>query len=202
MLRKNFVTYMIMVLLFLFSVAVTSVDATPTTLEIEPQTITVGPPVPTDLFLINITVNDVTDLYFWQVKIFYDSTILNCTSASLPSYHVFAGKVFQGPNVLIEKDNVIVGATLMGAETPFTGSGVLCQIEFKGIAIGTSYLNFSRPYDEDTYLFDDMPISVESIVDGSVTVIPEFPSFIVMALFMIATIAAAFLTAKGQLKKR
>jgi len=204
MLKKNLVMYVILVPLLLFSVPTTPVSASPggATLKIEPETLTVGPPIPTAPFQVNVTVYNVTDLFNWQIKVFYNTTVLNCTGASYPSYHVFAGKFYLPIEPVMYQNYVLFGCTLMGAEPGFTGDGVLCQLEFKALAEGTSHLNFSEPYGGDTFLWDSGMVEIpDTMANGKVIVLPEFSSLL-MPLLMIATVTAVYLAAKRPLKKR
>jgi len=77
---------------------VKNVNAFPeATLKIAPSQTTVGntnEPVPAAgyPFTIDITVSNVTDLYAWQIQLYYLPSVLNFTSATLPSGHVFEGR--------------------------------------------------------------------------------------------------------------
>lgn len=51
-------------------------------------------PLPTQPFAVNISVSDVTDLYAWQIRVYFLTPILNFTSATYPPGHVFEGKAF------------------------------------------------------------------------------------------------------------
>lgn len=44
-------------------------------------------------FSINVTVMNVTDLYAWEIRVYYFPSIVNWTSAIYPAGHVFEGKV-------------------------------------------------------------------------------------------------------------
>jgi parallel beta-helix repeat protein len=99
-----------------------------------------------ETFTVNINLNAVEDLYAWQVTLYFDPAIINCTSASLPPNHIFVDR----PNYFtywIENamGYVTLGLTLLGQIPTFTGSGILCQITFKAIGLGTSDLTF-QPY--------------------------------------------------------
>jgi len=66
-----------------------------TQVSIVPSDITVGKedePLPTSPFTINITVNNVTDLYAWQTMVYYNPLILKCNNVTYPPGHVFDGK--------------------------------------------------------------------------------------------------------------
>ena len=154
--KKRIISTMnIATILILALIVVQSTKAQTTTLSVEPQTI--DPTlIPGDTFTINCSVADVVDLFIWQIKLFFDPTILNCTGAWYPSDHVFAGKI--GVPVIPIIDNeigyVLHGYSLLGAEPGFDGSGTLCQIEFEVISCGKSGLNYSEPYGADTFLLD------------------------------------------------
>ena len=161
--------FVVAVLTTLFIVATpVQADSTPI-LTILPQSI-IDPSIsPGSTIIVNASVIDVVNLYTWQVKILYTPTVLNCIGASYPSDHVFAGKSMTpvSPTINNGEGYVIHGASLMGAETPFTGNGTLCQIEFEVLDRGSSDINFSKPYGAKTFLIDvdwiDIPATV---IDG------------------------------------
>lgn len=160
-----------------------------------PQTLTVGEegvPLPTDPFTVNITVANVVDMYGWQVKIYFDVAILNCTGAVYPTGHVFDGKQFVPVSPMIEPDCVMFGATLYYEEDVFSGNGTLCQITFIGKAVGNSDLEFD---DEATFLLDYELVAIDRTTEqGNVAVIPEFTPPLTALLLIIATLAAAILS--------
>jgi PKD repeat protein len=124
---------------------------------------------PGSTFTINASVQDITDLYVWQTKIEFNTAVLECLSAWYPSDHVFAGKsmVPVTPTINNVEGYVIHGASLMGAATPFSGNGTLCQMEFNVTGIGFSGLDFSEPYGSNTFLLDDFLSDITvSIIDG------------------------------------
>lgn len=189
-------------LLILCSICMPYAEALPsTTVTVDPETITVGEegvPPPTDSFKVNVTVHDVENLYGWQIKLYFDPAILNCTAAEYPADHVFAGKQFMPVNAVIKNDSVLFGATLYG-EDVFNGTGTLCQITFIGESVGDSSLDFDA---NETYLLDfdlnDIQMTTEQ---GSITVIPEFPSWLITPLLIITTLVAAILRKTLRYKK-
>jgi len=73
---------------FSFLIArVEAVDSTKVSIIPESQSISVA-----EFSAVNITVTDVTDLFAWQVYMYYDPMILNLTGVTLPAGHVFEGK--------------------------------------------------------------------------------------------------------------
>lgn len=180
------------------SVSHGSTMASSAIISVDPETITVGDPLPTEPFTVNITIKNVEGMFGWQVKIYFDAAILNCTGAAYSPGHVFSGKQFVPVSAMIEEDYVLFGATLYYEEDLFSGNGTLCDITFIGKIAGTSDLEFD---DENTYLLDfDLEYIDSTLEHGSVTVIPEFQPLFLALLLIIATLAAAILskTAKSQ----
>jgi len=105
-------------------------------------------------FTHRIMVADVTDLYVWQVKIYYNPTILEVTGVSLLN-HIFAGRDYIAPAPFVNNTEgyVLLGASLMGEPPGVTipGSGVLCHIIYRVIDRGVTPLYFSP---ERTWLKD------------------------------------------------
>jgi len=110
---------------------------------------------PLQTFTLTINVADVEDMVAWQVFIRFDSTVLNCSGVSVPVDNVFAGKTILAPDPQI--DNT-AGTILYGATTltlyEFTGSGVLCEINFTGLALGISTIELVETWPWRTYLLD------------------------------------------------
>jgi hypothetical protein len=125
-------------------------------------------------FYVDINVTGVTDLFSWQIKLYYNPTALLWTNVTLPPGHVFDGKPMSigGPNNETDSDGtyILFLVSLQGEVARFDGSGILCRIYFGAQAAGTSALNFSRPYDDWTYLLNyDLSTIPAELVDGSVT---------------------------------
>jgi len=150
---------------------------------VQPSSQTVGQAdvfLPTPQFAVNITVSDVGDLYGWQIVLYYNSTIL-LTAAdwiTVPTENVFKDKQFTFFPPSIGKDSkgnyTIVGATLLGVQAGFSGSGLLCQVKFKGETTGTASLNLGittdSGYSAELLNSNLDPITI-STADGQVTVV-------------------------------
>jgi len=134
-----------------------------------------------ETFTININVAAVTDLDSWQVRLYFDHTVLNLTEVRLPTDHVFNDRafIFVGPIKGTDLNGTYIqfGAFSLGRVPGFTGSGILGQIEFKANRLGNSNLTFSRPYGEHTYLLDpDVDVIPDvTLIDGAVTVVEYLP---------------------------
>jgi hypothetical protein len=125
-------------------------------------------------FYVDINVTKVTDLYAWQIKLYYNPTLLRWINATLPPGHVFDGKPVSmgGPNNATDADGtfILFFVGLQGEAARFNGNGILCKIYFEAQAAGTSALNFSKPYGDDTFMlnYDLLPIPAD-VADSSIT---------------------------------
>jgi hypothetical protein len=176
--------------------------STPTTnsIDLPVQTHFVG-----DVFEVNVTISDAPGLFVWQVKVFYNTSILNCTAATYPTGHVFDGHTFIPVTPVI--DNVegyaLHGASLVGEDfVDVIFATPLCSLQFEALALGDSFLNFSRPYGADTFAqngtFDDIPFTELEIIDGNITVeIPEFNVSALTLLFLFSTLIILVVSRKA-----
>jgi PKD repeat protein len=145
------------------------VKALPTTMAMMPASIIDPSLGPGASFIINLTVADVSDLFTWQVQVLFKPSILNCGNATIPADNVFAGKSIIPVAPLIDNvtGSVTFGASLVGAEPSFTGSGVLCQIGFTVVGWGNSTMNYSSPYGTDTFLLtSDLGVIPSMVSNG------------------------------------
>jgi hypothetical protein len=94
-------------------------------------------------FTVNITVANVTDLAYWQVRLGFNPTVLNCTDATIPQDNIFEGYL-QEPVIwsINNAEGFIRVENKLGQAGGVSGSGTLFQVEFKGLVEGSSYLNF------------------------------------------------------------
>jgi hypothetical protein len=161
---------------FCLSVIVSSMKAgadTETLVSVIPQRSIVG----ISKFTINLTVTDVAGLACWQAQLRFNKTVLNVTRAWLPTNHVFsyAGSAIMWPEPVLNNDlgYVWVGCTIFppDVQPTFSGSGILCQIEFQAKCLGTSFLNFyGAPYSETALLDINAELMPFQAVNGSVDV--------------------------------
>jgi len=126
-------------------------------------------------FIVNITINSVTDLSAWQLKIAYNPTIIQCINVSIPENNIFAGHSTTGLSFKIDnKIGTITAFNGLWETTGVSGSGVICQITFNAINPGISSLTFKDVMNlSGTYLIDskDNLIPIETY-DGIVTIAP------------------------------
>ena len=140
-----------------------------------------------DVFIIEVGVANATEMYSWQVCLFFDNTILECINVSLPHDYVFSytytvsdalmdynSTEFKNPLLHKIKNNegeVLIGACLLGKnQTNFNGSGGLCQIKFKAISLGSSSLTLSI---EKTYYLGPTIYKTIPTVSNSEVIVQE-----------------------------
>ncbi len=126
-----------------------------------------------DFFNVTIRVENVEDLFAFQVLLFYDSSLINASRAWIPiwdSEYVFVGKTTFPVTMFYYDDpqydySVIIGDAILVGET-FAGSGLLAIIEFEVIyAPITGEASCSLEIDNsDTYLLDSSAVNEISAV--------------------------------------
>jgi hypothetical protein len=108
-------------------------------------------------FTLTVNVDNVANLFTWQICVQFDPSVLNCVQAVYPSSgdYIFAGKTqVQIPPIIDNTaGNVTLGASLMGDDSA-SGNGSLCEITFNVTVVGESSINFSQPYGDQTFLLD------------------------------------------------
>lgn len=113
-----------------------------------------------DTFQVTISVTNATNMFAWQIYVTYDSTKLKCLRASFPNDYLLSSYVtvcgsltmYNGTEwpsgeplhgIIINNGIgcVLAGDCQLGADQPtVSGSGNLCQLEFKALKPGTSSL--------------------------------------------------------------
>jgi len=197
-LRKKNVFKMWFITLFIFgivSVHVPLVYATavvfisPTT-----KTVDVG-----ETFPLEINITGVTNLYGFEFKLYWNRTLMNCTGYTETPPAAW-GTNWDGSGVGITWNyNATHGRfwRAVSARAPavvFTGSVKLYTLTFEALTLdGPSKvsLNPGGTYPYPAKLSDPaaMPIACTQ-VPSQVTVIPEFPAYLITPLFMIITLVS------------
>ena len=153
-----------------------------------------------ETFTVNVNISNVEDpgLYGYELKIYYNDTLLDATDAEYPSGHFLDGAaVFETPPIF-EDNYVLIGAIFLGDVPGATGSGVLATFEFNGTSAGDVSLEI-----KGVVLLDPDGIEMGySVNDGSVTVIPEFTSALMIFMFMAITLVVVMLKKLTASEKR
>jgi len=158
-------------------------QSAPATMAINPTTKTVDQVGIT--FTLNITIADVTEMWSYIIDLSWNASVLKCLGVTEgPFMKAFGSTVFLTKTPLPGEVPEITCTflTMIGA----TGSGVLATVTFNSTAIGTTNLHIGGPLEGQPDVLDknEIPIDV-TVQDGSVTVIPEFPSSVILPLFII-----------------
>jgi len=147
---------------------------------------------------LNVSQANVTNLFGWQVKVGFNTTILNATNAGLMPGHPHEGLDTMFSRLVYNADGyILVVSSLIdfGQSVNVTENKPFCYINFTSTAEGNSSLT---QLDIDavggTYMLDNTGtrIPLEG-VDGDVTVVPEFASIMVLALMTSITAALVLL---------
>jgi hypothetical protein len=123
---------------------------------------------PGSRFNVSITVENVNNLFAWQIGLVYNSSLLNFTKQFLPPNHVFAGKSYLETPIVTEPGAVYYGITLGPGQTGVNvATGTLCTLEFE--ILDPSKSGISLPA-SDTLHFKDSDYTF--LLDPSGVVIP------------------------------
>ena len=164
-------------------------------------------PAPGETFTVDVNITEITDLYGYEFKLAFNTTILNATAVTPGPVNTEAGIFKLLPGEIVDSTYVWVplrnasdgyvhaGCMFVGT---FDGSGILMTINFTALAEGNCTLHLYN-----TVFGNSIGQEIEhSTLDGTVTVVPEFPVAIVMPLLLITTLAAAFLAKMVRSRKR
>lgn len=157
---------------------------------------------PDNIFIVNVSIYNVLDLYGYEFKLFYNSSILNGSQVIEGQFLKTAGEDaffwvvafddhYNSTHGIVWVDSCLIG-DILGAN----GNGTLVTIEFKSLAVGSSQLCLS-----DVKLVDSKknPIPCQS-TDGSVTVIPEITLPFVILTFCLLIYLSIFIKRKMHYK--
>jgi hypothetical protein len=155
-----------MTLFSLIVIRISPVWGAQTRLYIVPPSIVDASKGPGTLFSVNATLQNVTNLWNWQVNVTFNPSIINCTDAWIPPESPFAFPLQPGAVIDDVAGWVMLGASKLGATPGVNGSGVLAVIDFQVLSRGVSAINFSKPYGPVTFLKDNKmalitPVTVE-----------------------------------------
>lgn len=99
-------------------------------------------------FEVDITVTDVNDLYGWEIKLYYDSRLLNGTMVNEGPFLKEKGNTYfmstLNDSYSETQGRITAACTLIGNISGVTGSGVLATIGFKTKDIGNCLLLLSE----------------------------------------------------------
>jgi general secretion pathway protein D len=137
---------------------------------------------------VSVQVTDVTDLYAYQFDLFFNPAVLSTTTVSEGGFLSSGGSTFFVPGTI---DNVagtvtLTAGALEGPVPGVSGSGVLATVLFTGVGLGASPVTLSN-----VVLLDSTGTDIAtSIQSGSVTVIPEPASVMLLGCGVLAGLIA------------
>ena len=189
---KAFTYSVLIVLLAVRLAAVMTADAGSTHIFLDPSGQTVG--AVGDSFTVNVSIADVTNLCGYEFKLYYDSAVMNGTDKPVEgSFLKSHSQTLFWVVSFTDHYNLTHGVVWIDCTvypvTGINGSGVLATIKFKSLALGNSVpLHLA-----DVELSDpnSSPIPCE-VIDGTVTVVPEFTSTVSVLTLTIASLLGVF----------
>jgi len=151
-----------------------------------------------EVFTANVCIGDVFNLYAYEFKLYYNSTVLNGTSAvsgpfleesgQAPYFYVVAFSDHYNSTYGI----VWIVSTLEENVQGIDGNGVLAIIKFNATALGNSTLSLS-----DLNLSDPNENSIPYVsFDGTVTVLPEYTATNAILTLILIAMPILFITRK------
>jgi len=193
-------------LLLITSILIVSLLATATTatkpVKAQATTLTIVPALVTGInidqtFKINITVNNVNDLWSWKVKFSWNPNYLSLvrTGTGPTDFDITEGPFLKDvsstlflPTPPNETGGYIPELSCsMLAASGATGTGTLATLNFKGKSLGTSSLNLSQTVLLDWITAANKTKITHTVVNGTAIVIPEFSGSMILPLFLGTT---------------
>jgi hypothetical protein len=124
-------------------------------ISIAPSTLSV---IPTQNFTLNINTQSITNLYSWELQFYYLNSIVNCTGAVEGGFLKIAGSTVWAaknePNYNATHGMIDIGASLVGAVSGASGSGVLASMSFEAMKYGNTSIDIANAIVLDSNLND------------------------------------------------
>ena len=190
--------------LFLIAVALASVAAIKpsrasgtATISVDSATQQFSPEQVGDTIQVNIDVSNVQNLWAWDItNLKFDPGVLNLTQVSEGPFLKQAGQTLflwtsQSAVAISKGDIPDMSCTLLEISSA-NGSGVIATLTFQVVSLGTSQINFTQPTLEDP---NQGQIAFNAI-NTNVNVVPEFSSWAILMLLMMASTISVLLLSK------
>jgi len=154
-------------------------------------------------FNVNVTIENVDDLYAWEIKLYYPNDILNATAVAEGPF-LKTGGMPTFLHLLNFTDNysathglLHVFCSRVGNVSGISGNGTLAAITLKSIATdGPKALHL-----DDVKLSNPNPGQIAyTTADGEVAVVPEFATALILPMLMILTLSAIIFRKKTRTK--
>ena len=113
-------------------------------------------------FTININISDVVDLYGWEFRLRWNSTLLDALNVTEGTFLKGGGNTFFWPKINNTEGYILADCTLLGDVSGVNGSGTLATVEFYVEGRGESILDL-----HDTKLVSSLEQSIaHTAIDG------------------------------------
>jgi hypothetical protein len=142
-----------------------------TAISIQPSTITV---YKHETFTVNITITDVVGMYGWELKLYWNSALLNCTNAQVYAPEIWGNNTFTAGLGIENGYNATHGRywkalTALNPMSSFNGTTTAVTLTFQALTTGSTTLTL-----QDTIICDINATEINhTTADGSVTVAPR-----------------------------
>jgi hypothetical protein len=138
-------------------------------------TVSVYPPTVTassgQNFNLDIRIANVFDLYGWEFKLGWNSTLLDAVNVTEGNFLKQGGNTFFAKKINNTEGYILIDCTLLGNVPGVSGSGTLATVEFHAEALGQSVLDLYG-----TILINSLEQSIPHIAnDGTVTLTDPSP---------------------------
>lgn len=192
--RKTFVFVLFLsIIAVLIAQLLTPVRSSPTSIGVAPVS---AEGLLGEFLIVNVTVDDVTDLYLWMFRLRWNKTVLQFNSIHEGPFLEKDGGSTSGimltPLSISEINDFgridEAACTLIGAVPGVNGTGTIATLNFTCLSLGSTSLEFwmeSPLHEPATELLDPSgePIP-HTALPATVNVIPEFSGFAVLLLLI------------------
>ena len=121
-------------------------------------------------FAVNVSVQDIVDLYAFDISLYYNTTVLDALSVAEGPFLKSGGDTITIVSEINETaGSVRWGISLLGAATGVNGSGTLFTITFQSSTVATGPSNLTLQNTELSN-YNAEPID-HAVIDGSVTIL-------------------------------
>lgn len=121
------------------------------------------------VFTVDVTIANVTDLYGWEIKLYYENAILNFTDVVEGPFLKSGGSTIWEINIDPSHDAthgmIQFGASLLGEVPGVSGNGTLATVSFQAVALGNTDLDIVDAIVLDGNLQDVLSSAVGGVVE-------------------------------------
>ena len=170
----------------------------------DPPTVSLNPG---ENFAVQVEVNNVKNLYTYEFRLSWNPSFLEVNSVTEGPFlnsegtylTYFQDKIYNTPDSLGVSGYAYIACSLLGelATAAASGNGTLATIEFQTNEWGNTSLHLCA-----TKLIDSLMVEIShETEDGYSTIIPEFPSFLVLPLFITTLLLAVIISRRKHPKQ-